>query len=248
METQNAEARSSADNNGGGKRPMDINWRVSFLTVLFLIIAARASQAQGSAEPTAAMQNWVTATARQEGAVAPRTRVTMSNWQQYQQYMPLGMVELFRGTHYWKMPADVQIDVGPTVSYPLPRSYVDFTEKHSSQVRVTHLADGNNDIVNYMGGEPFPNPAEPDKGYKLLADLWFTYAPYLSVGGADNPLHSCTQDRFGSIFCQVVEYVYRQVAYNTDPRVPSEDPRAGGLWFTEWLMWTRPSNPGTRHN
>jgi hypothetical protein len=60
------------------------------------------------------------------------------------------------------------------------------------------------------------------------------------VGGADNPGHSCTQDRFGSIFCQVVEYVYRQVAYNTDSRVPSEDPRAGGLWFTEWLMVEAP--------
>lgn len=216
-----------------------MKWRVSFLTLLLLTSTAR-GWAQGPAETTAAMQNWVAATAHQAGDIAPGTRITMRNWQQYQQYMPLGMIELFKGKHYWKMPSDVEIDVGPTVSYPLPRSYVDFTEKNSGQVRVMHLADGNNDIANYTGGEPFPNPTEPDKGYKLLADLWLAYAPYVSVGGADNPLHSCTQDRFGSIFCQVVEYVYRQIAYNTDPRVPAEDPRAGGLWFTEWLMVDAP--------
>ncbi len=220
---------------------MKINWRVFFLMLFLLAFTAATVRAQEPAEPqTAAMQNWVAATAHQEGAIAPGTRITMRNWQQYQQYMPLGMIELFKGNHYWKMPPDVEIDVGPTVGYPLPRSYVDFTEKHSGQVRVMHLADGNNDIANYAGGEPFPNPSEPDKGYKLLADLWFAYVPYLAVGGADNPLHSCTQDRVGSIFCQTVEYVYRQVAYNTDPRVPAEDPRAAGLWFTEWLMVEAP--------
>jgi len=124
---------------------MTINGRVSFLIVLLLMFTAGASQAQGSGEPTAAFQNWVAATAHQEWAIAPGTRITMSDWQQYQQYMPLGMIELFKGNHYWKMPADVEIDVGPTVSYPLPRRYVDFTEKHSNQVRVTHVADGNND-------------------------------------------------------------------------------------------------------
>jgi hypothetical protein len=219
---------------------MVTTWRVWFLSLLSLVFIAAGAGAQERAEPpTAAMENWVAATAHQ-ATLAPGTRITMRNWQQYQQYMPLGMIELFKGSHYWKMPPEVEIDVGPTVSYPLPRSYVDFTEKHAAAVRVVHLADGNNDIANYTGGEPFPNAEEPDKGYKLLADLWFAYAPYLAVGGADNPLHTCTEDRFGSIFCQTVEYVYRQVAYNTDPRVPAEDPRAAGLWFTEWLMVQAP--------
>jgi len=126
------------------------------------------------------------------------------------------------------------------VSYPLPKSYIAATEKYSSQVRVVHRADGNNDIVNYVGGEPFPSPQEPDKGYKLLTDMWFTYGPYLAVGTGDNPLRSCTQDRFGSIYCQTAEYVYRQLAHNTDPRVPREDVRAPNLWFSEWLMVIAP--------
>jgi hypothetical protein len=186
------------------------------------------------------MQDWLALRAHQEGLIAPGTRITMENWRQYQQYMPLGMIELFRGTHFWKMPQNVEIDVAPTVSYPVPRFYVDATEKNSGQVRVVHLPDGNNDISNYVGGEPFPTPQEPDKGYKLLTDLWFGYAPYLSVGSSGNPLNTCTQDRFGSIFCQAVEYVYRQLAYNTDPRAPSQDPQAPNLWFSEWIMVESP--------
>jgi hypothetical protein len=58
---------------------------------------------------------------------------------------------------------------------------------------------------------------------KLLTDLWFAYVPYLSVGGASNTLNTCTLDSYASIDCQVVEYVYRQLGYNTDPRVPRED-------------------------
>jgi hypothetical protein len=209
--------------------------------VLLVTFTATASGAQGSADlEPAPMQDWLALRAHQEGLIAPGTRITMENWRQYQQYMPLGMIELFRGTHFWKMPQNVEIDVAPTVSYPVPRFYVDATKKNSGQVRVVHLPDGNNDISNYVGGEPFPTPQEPDKGYKLLTDLWFGYAPYLSVGSSGNPLNTCTQDRFGSIFCQAVEYVYRQLAYNTDPRAPSQDPQAPNLWFSEWIMVESP--------
>jgi Protein of unknown function (DUF1329) len=213
--------------------------RLSIL-VFAILFSAGAAYAQGSDWPTVPeMQDWLAMSAHQ-GTVAPGTRITAANWRQYQQYMPRGMVELFKGNYYWRMPPDVEIDVGPTVSYPSPGFYVDATEKNSGQVRVVHLPNGNNDIVNYAGGSPFPSPQEPDKGYKLLADWWFAYAPYLSVGGSENPLHTCTEDRFGSIFCQVVEYVYRQLVYKTDPRVPREDPEAPNLWFTEWIMVDAP--------
>jgi hypothetical protein len=44
----------------------------------------------------------------------------MQNWRQYQQYMPDGMVALFEGQYFWKMPDDVLMDVGPTIIHPLP--------------------------------------------------------------------------------------------------------------------------------
>ena len=43
------------------------------------------------------------------------TKITTANWQQYKQFMPLGMQKLFEGEYYWKMPADVEMDVGPAV-------------------------------------------------------------------------------------------------------------------------------------
>ena len=220
---------------------MATNLRVFFMLILLLTFAVGISRAQASAQPEpAVMQAWLDLTAHQGPQVAPGTSITMANWQRYQAYMPLGMIGLFEGKYFWTMPRDVQIDVGPTVSYPVPGFYTDATEKHSGQVRVEHLPDGNNDIANYTGGEPFPTPQEPDKGYKLLTDLWFAYAPYLSVGGAENPLHTCTQDRFGSIYCQSVEYVYRQLAYNSDPRAASQSAEAPDIWFTEWLMVQSP--------
>jgi hypothetical protein len=101
---------------------MTSNWRVSFSLALLLMFTAGASHAQGRAEPEpAAMHDWLGLTAHQAGGVAPGTRITMGNWWQYQQYMPLGMIDLFNGTYFWKMPKDVEIDVGPTVSYPVSR-------------------------------------------------------------------------------------------------------------------------------
>jgi Protein of unknown function (DUF1329) len=131
------------------------------------------------------MEDWLALTAHQEGVIAPGTRITMENWRQHQQYMPLGMIELFRGTHFWKMPQNVEIDVGPTVSYPVPRFHVAATEKNSGQVQVVHLPDGNYDISNYAGGDLFPTPQEPDKGYKLLTDLWFGNSPYCRWGALE---------------------------------------------------------------
>src|SRR5581483_6066863 len=97
--------------------------------------------------------------------------------------------------------ADIEIVIGPTVPEKMPAGYSEATERYSSNVKIVHLPDGHNDIRNYAGGEPFPHPKEPDKGYKLLADLWFAYAPHLAAGTVHNPLTTCTQDFFGDINC-----------------------------------------------
>jgi hypothetical protein len=215
--------------------------RMLSIVSLVLLFTATASHGQDADwPPVPEVQQWLAMTAHQETALPAGTQITAANWRQYRQYMPLGMIGLFEGKYYWKMPADVEINVGPTVSFPVPGFYVDATEKNAGQVRIVHLPDGNNDIVNYSGGSPFPSPQEPDKGYKLLTDLWFAYGPYLSTGGSENPLHTCTEDRFGSIFCQSVDYAYRQLGYNTDPRLPREDPQSPDVWFTEWIMVEAP--------
>ena len=173
-------------------------------------------------------------------AIPPDTTITIQNWRQFQQFMPDGMTELFKGDHFWKVPSDLEIEVGPTTPEPLPTTYADATERYSRDVRVVHLPNGHNDVANYAGGEPFPNAEAPDKGYKLLVNLWFAYAPHLAVGTPHNPLTSCTQDRLGDINCLKLNYVYRQTAYNTDPRVGREAPGLRNTWFTEWVMVEKP--------
>src|ERR1700728_1009591 len=66
-------------------------------------------------------------------SIPPGTTITMANWQQYQQFMPDGMAAMFQGKYFWKMPADVKMDVGPTVIHPLPKGYMEATEKYSGQ-------------------------------------------------------------------------------------------------------------------
>jgi hypothetical protein len=47
--------------------------------------------------------------------------------------MPDGMAALFDGKYFWRMPQDVEIDVGPTIIHASPKNYRDATERYSSQ-------------------------------------------------------------------------------------------------------------------
>lgn len=197
------------------------------------------AHADQSYDPPAPMQDWVKATSSQ-GTLAPGTVINQSNWQQYREFMPYGMQTLFEGRYFWKMPPDVSMTVGPTKVLPLPKGYIEASEKYGSQTSVGSTPAGHHFVQGYVAGEPFPNPQDPDKGYKLLADVWFAYVPSLFAQPFDHPGISCSQDRFGSIACTKLVWIYRQVGYNTDPGVPMNLPQAGDAWFTEWFMVTEP--------
>ena len=140
-----------------------------------------------------------------------------------------------RGQHVWKMPKDVELDVVPTVKAPLSKSYLEATEKYGSQVQAVQLPNGRYDIKNYHGGIPFPNPQEPLKGWKISANTWFAYVPSLYFNGPQNPLQSCTEDRFGSITCSEVGIVYTQTGYNTNPGIPYWSNVVPDFWFDEYV-------------
>jgi hypothetical protein len=168
------------------------------------------------------------------------TTITVANWRQYSQYMPFGMTQLFKGDQFWKMPADLEINVGPTTPVKLPLGYEQATARFSDNVRIIHLPNGHRNIQNYAGGEPFPHPQEPDKGYKLLADLWFSYVPHFIAGTPSNPLTICSETSNGFSNCERLSYVYRQVAYNTDEPASSEERKGSDYWYTEWLTVEEP--------
>jgi hypothetical protein len=168
------------------------------------------------------------------------TEITARNWRQYAQYMPFGMSELFEGRHSWRMPPDIEIVIGPTIPEKMPAAYNEATERYSGNVEIVHLPDGHNDIRNYAGGEPFPSPKEPDKGYKLLADLWFAYVPHLLVGTSENPLSICSETAHGYVSCERMSYVFRQAAYNTDGDASAEELKGSDYWYTEWISIEEP--------
>ena len=165
------------------------------------------------------------------------TAITMDNWRNYQQFMPDGMVALFEGKYFWKMPPDVRIEVGPTVIHPLPKNYVERTDKYSSQVKIIELPDGGLTLNGYHGGIPFPNLSEPHKGWKALANVWYRYMPHLLV---DSYGYGCAITGAGNINCQTYQAVKRQLSYSTDPGAPADVSGSGKKFFTEWYMTLEP--------
>jgi hypothetical protein len=168
------------------------------------------------------------------------TVITMQNWQQYQQFMPDGMVVLFQGKSSWKMPDDVQMEVGPTEIHPLPGGYLAATEKYSPGVKVVELPDGRLNLNGYQGGIPFPKPDEPHKGWKILANFWLRYMPHIVVNTPDNMGFNCTLDSFGNVNCAKGLWVARQLAYNTDPGIPVNVPGSEGKYYATWFMINEP--------
>src|SRR5438876_59218 len=115
------------------------------------------------------------------------TTINMSNWQQYQNVMPLGMIKLFQAPYSWKIPSDVQITLGPNhVGGNLPRTWVEATEKYGPQTQVQVLPNGHYALRNYYGGTPFPNPQEPHKRWKILANVFWAFVPARYVNSPSN--------------------------------------------------------------
>ncbi len=173
-----------------------------------------------------------------ENAIPPGTKITLKNWQQFKAFMPDGMIALFDGSVDWKMPPDVEMDVGPTTIHPLPKPFWDAVEKYSAQTRFLKLPNGAYKLENYVSGVPFPHPSGPDKGTEIAADVTFRPGGHLYVGMPDSgtPSSFCTMDKFGSKACTRVDYNYRQLAYNWYPGISHTEPGSTGAWYGEWLM------------
>jgi hypothetical protein len=198
------------------------------LLVTALWIAAGASALYAADQPAGA-----------QGTITPGTVITMQNWQQYKDFMTDGMVALFEGKYFWKMPPDIRIEVAPTELHPLPKNYLAATEKYSGQVKIAEQPDGSLRLQNYMGGIPFPDPQEPHRGWKVLEDLWFRYGPSLLV---DSHAPGCSINSLGNLSCQAFDEVTRQIAYNTDNGVPAAAPAPDAPFSTEWYMTLEPEN------
>ena len=171
--------------------------------------------------------------------IVPGTIITMANWQRYRAFMPDGLIALFEGKYFWKMPSDIQIEIAPTVIHPLPKNYLAATEKYASQVKIIELPDGGLTLKGYMGGRPFPDPREPHKGWKVLMNLWYRYSPSLLI---DEHAPACSINQVGSLRCQVADSVFRQLSYSTDDGIPTAAPAPDATFATEWFMTVEPED------
>jgi uncharacterized protein DUF1329 len=168
-------------------------------------------------------------------SIPPGTVITMQNWQNYRQFMPDGMAAMFEGKYFWKMPPDVQMQVGPTTIIPLPKNYLAATEKYAGQVRIVELSGGGLTLQGYHGGIAFPNPQEPHRGWKVLMNLWYRYAPHLLVVEHG---WTCAIDSSGNSNCKTYQVVDRQLSFSTD--LSPQPPVPGDKYFTSWFMELEP--------
>jgi hypothetical protein len=192
------------------------------ITVLFICATLTTVGAQSTAR----------AILSDQPSSAPGTKITMRNWQRYRQFMSQGMIALFEGSHFWRMPDDVVIAVGPTISIPLPQKYQHDTKLNADKVRLVKLPDGGYAPSGYVAGLPFPEPLKGDPaltGERIFWDLYYRYQP--RVQGAQNFSYSI--DRAGNM-TQTSEstYVQSQLTYLSDPGMPATAPDADSSIYT----------------
>ena len=172
--------------------------------------------------------------------VSPGTVITKANWQQYKDCFSDGVQAFWSGTYFWKMPDDVSIHVGPQHTWTLPKPYIEATEKYGGQTRLVKQSDGRYKLENYVAGVPFPNPSGPEKGNEIMANDTYKMQGYMVGVFVDLKNNGAfyTKDRFGNYSPEIVDALYRQLAYNweTDQGIPRVDPLAGGAWYSEWIM------------
>jgi hypothetical protein len=195
-------------------------WALVLALTGVLFAAPRAASAAGTEEP-----------------IPTGTVITLKNWQQYKQFMPAGMQALFAGTYFWQLPPDFKMVVGPTSFYPLPEAYLEHTRQYADQVRIKNLPDGEHTVTGYVAGQPFPHPADPMKGYKILVNSWFRYVPHLYCG---NDVHRYLKDRYGNVLNSRFVIVARHLSHISDQGQPINDPRAQGIHYTEYSMVLEP--------
>jgi hypothetical protein len=176
--------------------------------------------------------------------VSPGAVITKANWQQYKDCFSDGVQAFWQGTYFWKMPDDVEIRVGKQHTWTLPKPFIEASEKYGGQTRLVKQSDGRYKLENYVAGYPFPNPSGPDKGTEIAANITYRLQGYLVAVAQElgNAGSFNTKDRFGNYNTEVVDAIYRQLAYNwqSDQGVPRVDPLANGAWYSEYLSVDEP--------
>src|SRR5579885_3675782 len=92
--------------------------------------------------------------------IPPGTRITLENWRQYRNFMPIWLQGAFNGNsgiHVGSGP-EYAIVVGATVHYPMPGRWKQDAEKYGNQAALIRQPNGGYVMKGWVAGPPFPNP------------------------------------------------------------------------------------------
>ncbi len=169
--------------------------------------------------------------------IPPGTKITGENWEQYRDFMPLGMQELFKGTYHWKLPDDVVMEVGAVTPIPPRRKYKEDTEKYSGQVTLK-LVEKTGGYVpeGYLGGLPFPDPQEPLKAIKIMYNGYYRDYPHIIWW----PLHLRLLDRLGNRTDLIGTFASYKLSRMSEEGMPLVHPKANGIYISTRTALTEP--------
>jgi hypothetical protein len=169
------------------------------------------------------------ASADSKSTIPDGTKITVANWQQYKQFMPIGMQAVFAGAYNWKLDAtpDSTVVVGPTIFTPQPKQFLSDTEKYSNQMQLVKLPQGSYTVKGYVAGIPFPNPRDPDLGAKVYFNAYYEYRPFISWYSD----LGWQVDSYKNVSLSDTESILFRLSHLSDPGYPNNPPFGKGYIF-----------------
>ena len=116
-------------------------------------------------------------------------------------------------------------------SFKEPTQLINDTEKYSSQVQLVPTPGGSYTIKNWVAGWPFPNPQEPQRGYKVYFDGWSSFQPEIYFFRSGGP----NGDRYYNHNVTIVDLANYRLTHRSDPGQPVDFPGMQGLLQTQYI-------------
>ncbi len=167
------------------------------------------------------------ADANSNATIPPGTTITLQNWQQYKQFMPVGMLAGFGQRYGWKIGPDAKYAMvtGPTIHDPMFGRLRENTEKYAGQAKLKKMSTGGYTLEGYVAGVPFPKPEGDQKAYQIFYNVWTYYFPsYTYFDDVSDQI-----DRFRNQFMQGVDVQQWRMSHASDDGFPTNPDCGKGI-------------------
>ncbi len=170
--------------------------------------------------------------------IPPGTRITLENWRQYRNFMPIWLQGAFNGNsgiHVGSGPEYAMV-VGATVHYPMPGRWKQDAEKYGNQAALIRQPNGGYVMKGWVAGPPFPNPHGPTMAVQILYNAWAPFRPFILHSASNGTL----VDRFGNRTTQDTNNAFYMLSHLSEPGMPINMPYANGFFYVSRFMVVAP--------